>query len=70
MDDRAANLDQSFWTRARRHLMRYGGQFVDFVVTSLVTEALIHEFSEICSAAAIFTDATDSDQDDRQAIVA
>jgi 2,2-dialkylglycine decarboxylase (pyruvate) len=31
MDDRAANLDQDFWSRARRHLMRYGGQFVDFV---------------------------------------
>jgi diacylglycerol O-acyltransferase len=35
-----------------------------------VTEALIHEFSEICSAAGIFTATTDSDQHDRQAIVA
>src|SRR6516164_8159056 len=31
MDDRAAHFDQGFWSRARRHLMRYGGQFVDFV---------------------------------------
>jgi 2,2-dialkylglycine decarboxylase (pyruvate) len=31
MDDRAAHLDQGFWSRARRHLMRYGGEFVDFV---------------------------------------
>jgi 2,2-dialkylglycine decarboxylase (pyruvate) len=31
MDDRAAHFDQDFWSRARRHLMRYGGEFVDFV---------------------------------------
>jgi diacylglycerol O-acyltransferase / wax synthase len=35
-----------------------------------VTEALVREFSEIGSAAGIFTATTDSDQDDRQAIVA
>ena len=23
--------DRDFWTRARRHLLKYGGEFVDFV---------------------------------------
>jgi 2,2-dialkylglycine decarboxylase (pyruvate) len=23
--------DAAFWTRARRHLLKYGGEFVDFV---------------------------------------
>jgi hypothetical protein len=23
--------DVDFWTRARRHLLKYGGEFVDFV---------------------------------------
>jgi 2,2-dialkylglycine decarboxylase (pyruvate) len=31
MDDIVANIDQAFWTRARRHLLRYGGDFVPFV---------------------------------------
>ena len=29
MDDTATNRD--FWTRARRHMLRYGGEFVPFV---------------------------------------
>src|SRR5918995_2246039 len=32
MDGRGAmRQDTEFWTRARRHLIRYGGEFVDFV---------------------------------------
>ncbi|WP_343716601.1 aspartate aminotransferase family protein, partial [Inquilinus sp.] len=31
MDAISADLDATFWTRARRHLLRYGGDFVPFV---------------------------------------
>ena len=31
MDERIAPSDAEFWTRARRHLLKYGGEFVDFV---------------------------------------
>lgn len=31
MDAISADLDPAFWTRARRHLLRYGGDFVPFV---------------------------------------
>lgn len=31
MDTIATDLDVTFWTRARRHLLRYGGDFVPFV---------------------------------------
>ena len=31
MDDSAAGIDQGFWSRARRHMLRYGGEFVGFV---------------------------------------
>ncbi|MGO1079414.1 aspartate aminotransferase family protein [Inquilinus sp. CA228] len=31
MDTIATDLDATFWTRARRHLLRYGGDFVPFV---------------------------------------
>jgi 2,2-dialkylglycine decarboxylase (pyruvate) len=31
MDDVAAVRDAGFWTRARRHLLEYGGEFVPFV---------------------------------------
>ncbi|WP_225771389.1 aspartate aminotransferase family protein [Inquilinus sp. Marseille-Q2685] len=31
MDAVSADLDPVFWTRARRHLLRYGGDFVPFV---------------------------------------
>jgi 2,2-dialkylglycine decarboxylase (pyruvate) len=31
MDHLPAALDDAFWTRARRHLLRYGGDFVPFV---------------------------------------
>ena len=31
MDQRIAPRDAEFWTRARRHLLKYGGEFVDFV---------------------------------------
>ncbi|WP_230982986.1 aspartate aminotransferase family protein [Inquilinus limosus] len=31
MDAISADLDTAFWTRARRHLLRYGGDFVPFV---------------------------------------
>jgi 2,2-dialkylglycine decarboxylase (pyruvate) len=31
MDERAVPSDADFWTRARRHLLKYGGEFVDFV---------------------------------------
>ena len=31
MDHLPAGLDDAFWTRARRHLLRYGGDFVPFV---------------------------------------
>src|SRR5215471_5367343 len=31
MDQRIVPGDAEFWTRARRHLLKYGGEFVDFV---------------------------------------
>jgi 2,2-dialkylglycine decarboxylase (pyruvate) len=31
MDERIVSCDAEFWTRARRHLLKYGGEFVDFV---------------------------------------
>jgi 2,2-dialkylglycine decarboxylase (pyruvate) len=32
MDERGSVAgDADFWTRARRHLLKYGGEFVDFV---------------------------------------
>ena len=31
MDGRIVSGDVEFWTRARRHLLKYGGEFVDFV---------------------------------------
>jgi 2,2-dialkylglycine decarboxylase (pyruvate) len=31
MGERAIPSDAEFWTRARRHLLKYGGEFVDFV---------------------------------------
>src|SRR6201997_5012844 len=31
MDERTVPSDAEFWTRARRHLLKYGGEFVDFV---------------------------------------
>ena len=31
MDERTIPSDAEFWTRARRHLLKYGGEFVDFV---------------------------------------
>jgi 4-aminobutyrate aminotransferase-like enzyme len=31
MDGRIVSGDAEFWTRARRHLLKYGGEFVDFV---------------------------------------
>ncbi|WP_245578876.1 aspartate aminotransferase family protein [Inquilinus limosus] len=31
MDAISSDLDPAFWTRARRHLLRYGGDFVPFV---------------------------------------
>jgi 2,2-dialkylglycine decarboxylase (pyruvate) len=31
MDNRNVAGDAAFWTRARRHLLKYGGEFVDFV---------------------------------------
>src|SRR5215470_15619267 len=31
MDERIGPSDAEFWTRARRHLLKYGGEFVDFV---------------------------------------
>jgi 2,2-dialkylglycine decarboxylase (pyruvate) len=31
MDERTVPSDAAFWTRARRHLLKYGGEFVDFV---------------------------------------
>ncbi|HEU0156830.1 MAG TPA: aspartate aminotransferase family protein [Stellaceae bacterium] len=31
MDQRIISGDAAFWTRARRHLLKYGGAFVDFV---------------------------------------
>src|SRR6202047_4677575 len=31
MDQRTVPSDAEFWTRARRHLLKYGGEFVDFV---------------------------------------
>jgi 2,2-dialkylglycine decarboxylase (pyruvate) len=31
MNDLSSAADHSFWTRARRHLLRYGGDFVPFV---------------------------------------
>ena len=31
MDERTVPSDTEFWTRARRHLLKYGGEFVDFV---------------------------------------
>jgi 2,2-dialkylglycine decarboxylase (pyruvate) len=31
MDERIVSSDAEFWTRARRHLLKYGGEFVDFV---------------------------------------
>jgi len=31
MDERTVASDAEFWTRARRHLLKYGGEFVDFV---------------------------------------
>src|SRR6516162_6896561 len=31
MDERTVRTDAEFWTRARRHLLKYGGEFVDFV---------------------------------------
>ena len=31
MDERIVPSRADFWTRARRHLLKYGGEFVDFV---------------------------------------
>ena len=31
MDQRIVPSAAEFWTRARRHLLKYGGEFVDFV---------------------------------------
>src|SRR6516225_10579558 len=31
MHERIVSGDAEFWTRARRHLLKYGGEFVDFV---------------------------------------
>jgi 2,2-dialkylglycine decarboxylase (pyruvate) len=31
MDERIVSGDAEFWTRVRRHLLKYGGEFVDFV---------------------------------------
>jgi 2,2-dialkylglycine decarboxylase (pyruvate) len=31
MDERIVPSDAEFWTRVRRHLLKYGGEFVDFV---------------------------------------
>jgi len=31
MNDAVTDIDSAFWTRARRHLLRYGGDFVPFV---------------------------------------
>jgi 4-aminobutyrate aminotransferase-like enzyme len=31
MDERIVPSDAEFWTRAQRHLLKYGGEFVDFV---------------------------------------
>ena len=31
MGERAIPSGAEFWTRARRHLLKYGGEFVDFV---------------------------------------
>ena len=31
MDERLVPIDAEFWARARRHLLKYGGEFVDFV---------------------------------------
>src|SRR6516162_10762967 len=31
MDDIPQAMDQRFWTRARRHMLGYGGEFVPFV---------------------------------------
>ena len=31
MDERIVPNDADFWTRARRRLLKYGGEFVDFV---------------------------------------
>ena len=31
MDDRVVAIDAEFWSRARRHLLKYGSEFVDFV---------------------------------------
>jgi len=31
MDERTIPSDAEFWTRARRHLLKYGGEFVNFV---------------------------------------
>ena len=31
MGERTVPTDAEFWTRARRHLLKYGGEFVDFV---------------------------------------
>ena len=31
MDDVSQVMDQRFWTRARRHMLGYGGDFVPFV---------------------------------------
>src|SRR5262249_4807619 len=31
MDERTISSDAEFWTRARRHRLKYGGEFVDFV---------------------------------------
>jgi hypothetical protein len=31
MDERTVPSDAELWTRARRHLLKYGGEFVNFV---------------------------------------
>ena len=31
MDGRVVAIDAEFWSRARRHLLKYGSEFVDFV---------------------------------------
>ena len=31
MVERTVPTDAEFWTRARRHLLKYGGELVDFV---------------------------------------
>ena len=31
MDDHVVAIDAEFWSRARRHLLKYGSEFVDFV---------------------------------------